>query len=170
MNALILLVLVGQEPARDPMVYLRTHREADAALVAGRLDEARSGMLQCLRLSPGNATVAYALACTEARAGRSEAALDWLERAAQWGYADAEVAAWDGDLASLRGEFRYRAAVEVMRSGPRGSKGPARFVRIVDHRVTWEVNEVAVHPTGSCLAVGRSSGIVELLDGRTGRA
>src|SRR5687767_6996548 len=115
MNALILLVLVGQEPARDPMAYVRAHREADAALVAGRLDEARSGMLQCLLLSPGNATAAYALACTEARAGRTDAALDWLERAAQWGYADAEVAVWDGDLASVREQRRFMAAAEVMR-------------------------------------------------------
>src|SRR5690348_754304 len=97
----VLLALLVQHPALDPMLYLRAHRDADDALVAGKIPEARAGFASCLEMSPKNATVAYALACTEAKAGDRTKALDWLERTAEWNYSDADVASWDRDLATI---------------------------------------------------------------------
>lgn len=95
----------------------------DAALAGGRLDDARLAFEGCLELSPENPTCAFYLACVEARAGMPDAALEWLERAVLWGYADAEVALFDPDLAALRGA-RFAELAERMRAAPREGSGP----------------------------------------------
>src|SRR5689334_18806811 len=107
MHALLTLALIAQGPDHDALDYLREHRNAHAALVskrADKLDAARAGFEHCLALSPDNPTVEYELACVEARAAQTPKALELLERAVDFGYLDADVAAWDEDLASLRKE------------------------------------------------------------------
>src|SRR5262245_13417935 len=106
LTAILCTLQISQAPQPDPLAYVRAHRAADAWLVAGRLDAARSGFERCLELSPRNPTVAYALACTYTRASRAKDALDWLDRSAEWGYFDAEVALWDSDLTAVRNEAR----------------------------------------------------------------
>lgn len=62
--------------------------------------------------SPGEGTTAmtsYNLACSYARAGQTEPALDWLERAVDLGYNDVALLDRDPDLDALRGEPRYAA-------------------------------------------------------------
>jgi Zn-dependent protease len=53
--------------------------------------------------------VAYNLACSEARAGDTEAALAWLERAADFGFDDLALVDGDADLDTVRGDGRFTA-------------------------------------------------------------
>ena len=53
----------------------------------------------------------YNLACLRATEGDTRGALDALERAVGAGYAEWPVLETDPDLASLRGEPRYRELV-----------------------------------------------------------
>lgn len=98
-----------------PRGFRGYHEAADQALVAGAWDYARDFFLECLEREPEHATVAYGLACVEAQAGYPDLAMEWLERATGWGYADAEVALWDADLSSLRSEISFSDLIESMR-------------------------------------------------------
>lgn len=91
-------------------------RAANAALDADDLDTARNGFARCLELRPRNATCAYALSCVTSRRGDVRASLDWLAKAVEWGYEDADVAEWDTDLTAIRGEAGYRASLAAMRA------------------------------------------------------
>ncbi len=168
MLALIAAALLAQVPALDPMAYVRAHRDADNALVAGKIAETRAGFASSLEMSPRNATVAYALACTEARAGDKDKALDWLKRAAEWNYADASVALWDEDLASVRKEKRFGDALQLMGKQRPNSQSAPRLVRIWDGREGAVTFDVAVQPLGRHVAIGQSDGFVRLLDSQSG--
>lgn len=162
------LGLLAQEPTSDGLAYVRAHRAADVALVASKLDEAREQFTKCLSLSPSSAAAAYALACTEARASKRDEAFEWLDRAVELGYADAAVAEWDADLATIRGDERFRAALERMRKNA-GARGEASsFAQIVDHRNKACVNDVAIDVTGHLVAVAEHQGFIRLLDARNG--
>ncbi len=71
---------------------------------------------ELVRLVPDSPTVHYNLACSQALLGATEPALDSLERAVELGYDDPQYLESDGDLVSLRGEGRFRALVERIRS------------------------------------------------------
>ena len=60
--------------------------------------------------TPDHAGTYYNLACAHARAGRSDVALDHLERAVELQASFAEFAPKDDDLASLREEPRFASA------------------------------------------------------------
>ena len=68
-------------------------------------------------LKPDDAEVQYALACSRARLGRAEDALTALGRSAELGNTDADWAAQDPDLRSLRGLPEFDAILARMR-GP----------------------------------------------------
>lgn len=55
------------------------------------------------------AGIAYNIACAEARAGRADEALAWIERAVEMGYRDAKAMASDSDLESLRSRPEFEA-------------------------------------------------------------
>ncbi len=71
------------------------------------------------------AHVAYDVACSWARAARPDDALDWLERAADAGLADASRVDDDPDLAPIRETARYQAVVARMAHGDPGGLPPA---------------------------------------------
>jgi Zn-dependent protease len=92
------------------LVHLQSHlfaveRYPEAARVGQRAFEAGA---------PEPAHVAYDVACSWARAARPDDALDWLERAAAAGLADASLVDDDPDLATIRGTPRYQAVVARM--------------------------------------------------------
>lgn len=97
--ALAFLVPVQTDP---PGSYVARFERAWGAFRAGRLDDATASYGACLELAPENPIVAFHLACTNARGLEHGEALEWLARAAEWGYADPEVAAWCEALAPLR--------------------------------------------------------------------
>jgi predicted esterase len=77
--------------------------------------EAERTCARLCELSPRNATHHYNHACAFARLGRANEALAALERSVQKGFHDAEHMQIDEDLASLRGDPRYAAAVKMVR-------------------------------------------------------
>ncbi len=167
----IVVALLAQVPDLDPMLYVRAHRDADNALVAGKVAEARAGFASCLEMSPRNATVAYALACTEARAGEKPKSLDWFERAAEWNYADADVAAWDLDLVGLRSEKGFSAALERMRARRPVSSAPLDLSRVWRGRGHSPYGyDVAIQPGGQYVVVSQKTGCLQLLDSKSGQA
>jgi len=67
---------------------------------------------EALALDPEDAGVLYNLACLNAVAGRTERALELLERAVQNGFGHREWIENDPDFNSLRGQPRYQALVQ----------------------------------------------------------
>jgi tetratricopeptide (TPR) repeat protein len=73
----------------------------------GRLDEAKRILNEALEANPGNGSVLYNLACVEARAGESEAALGHLEESVAAQPDLAKLAQTDSDLDSIRDDPRF---------------------------------------------------------------
>jgi WD40 repeat protein len=165
---LLLLPQVPEVQHPDPVAYVRLHREADEALSARRPAEARQAFEGCLELSRENPAVAYGLACAEALAGNTDAALDWLSRAADWGYADAAVAEWDEDLAALRATPRFAEVLERMRALD-DEAGVASPYRVYDDESVSYAMDAAIDDTGQLVAVALTNGKVLVLDAETGR-
>jgi hypothetical protein len=59
--------------------------------------------------------VAYDLACSHVRAGQADAALEWLERAAELGFVDGALLDTDPDLRTLHGDPRYERLRDRLR-------------------------------------------------------
>ena len=160
--ALLVASFLCGAQSRDVEGYVSAHREADAALRVSDLDLARTRFGACLELSPRQASVLYALACVEALAGNSALALDWLERATDAGYADAAVARWDGDLARLRGERRFRGALKRMD----GQQGEREATRKLERWIFAEGQRslaFALAGDGDLLAIG-AGGDITIMD------
>jgi outer membrane protein assembly factor BamB len=165
----IFLWIAQQNAASVAAEYVRTHRAADAALVSGEFTAALANYVRCLELAPKNATCAYAIACVKTHTENQPAALEWLERAVQWGYADAEVAAWDADLAKLRGDPRLAAALERMRKMSVGRNTRPMYWDLWAASVESWPTAIAVNKSGSAIAIGDADGIVRVLEAQTGR-
>jgi beta-lactamase regulating signal transducer with metallopeptidase domain/Flp pilus assembly protein TadD len=96
---------------------LKSSNSADAKLWAkvghqllsfGELDRAVEAYNRAIELSDGtDTTTMYNLACAYSLAGRSGAALDWLERSVDAGFDNQERFDNDSDLDSLRGNARF---------------------------------------------------------------
>jgi len=59
--------------------------------------------------------IAYNIACAEARAGRADEALVWIERAVEMGYRDVDAMVSDSDLETLRSRPEFEAICEKLR-------------------------------------------------------
>jgi Flp pilus assembly protein TadD len=81
---------------------------------AKRYEEGLAVDRELVRRAPNDPTVRYNLACSLALLGRTEEALDALERAVALGYEDPEHLLADLDLASLRDEPRFREIVRAL--------------------------------------------------------
>jgi tetratricopeptide (TPR) repeat protein len=82
-------------------------KDARARAERGEWDGAIEAYEAALRLDPRDAAARYALACALSRAGRTDPALDALERALADGYANWELLRKDPDLAPLRTHPRW---------------------------------------------------------------
>lgn len=86
----------------------------------GRFEQAEREFKQVLELEPQNETAWYNLACTYARWGRIDPALEHLKRAVEHGFDDATHMEKDPDLDPLRQDPRFReimAGLQARRSG-----------------------------------------------------
>jgi Zn-dependent protease len=88
-------------------VQLHAARRFTEAAAAGRR------ALDAGSAEPGR--VAYDLACSHARAGQADAALEWLERAAKLGFVDGALLDTDPDLRTLHGDPRYERLRDRLR-------------------------------------------------------
>lgn len=80
---------------------------ASRHLRAGRYDEAKEPLLEGLDAEPGNAYLAYDLACAEALAGETDAALEHLSQAVGAEPELRESARADSDLDAIRDDPRF---------------------------------------------------------------
>ncbi|MCE9635827.1 MAG: M48 family metalloprotease [Planctomycetes bacterium] len=78
---------------------------------SGRLADAESAYERVLASRPSSVPALYNLACICAVQGREKRALNLLDRAVDAGFRDAAHMKADSDLASLRGNLRYREIV-----------------------------------------------------------
>ena len=76
-------------------------------LQAGRYDEARQLLQEGLDAKPGSPPILYNLACVEARAGESEAALELLNQSVASDERFREYAQTDEDFVSIRDDPRF---------------------------------------------------------------
>jgi len=74
---------------------------------AGQFEQALTHALRLVELVPGLGTPEYNVACTQARLGRTDQALDWLARAIACGYDDPDRIAAEIDFASLHEQERF---------------------------------------------------------------
>jgi tetratricopeptide (TPR) repeat protein len=80
---------------------------ASPLIQAGRLDEAIALMGEGLEEKPGNPAMLYNLACLEARAGKTDEALEHLTAAAEANERFREYAQTDEDFAAIRDDPRF---------------------------------------------------------------
>ncbi|MBI5433050.1 MAG: WD40 repeat domain-containing protein [Planctomycetes bacterium] len=123
--------------------YAERLATAFRALDADELDSAHAEFARCLELRPRNANCAYTLACVAARRAQTRASLDWLAKAVEWGYDDADVAEWDTVFATLRGETSFRVAVAAMRSA--AALRPDTGTRVLLQPVLERIPSRSVH-------------------------
>jgi WD40 repeat protein len=97
--------------------YVETFERAWRALCTGDSASARASYMACLQLRPESPTVAYHLACLEARGGHLDEALSWLARVVEWGFLDAAVLEWEPDLRPLRERGDLEPLVRRIRAG-----------------------------------------------------
>ena len=86
-----------------------------ASLAGDRPDEAAAAFHKALDLGYRKPTTMYNLACSYSRLDQKDAAFDWLFKAIDAGFDEAWTMRFDDDLDNLRGDGRYRKAVEMAR-------------------------------------------------------
>ncbi|WP_291272093.1 S41 family peptidase [Geothrix sp.] len=89
--------------------------EADRDYAAKRYAQAATTYLRVFELDPAEPSFAYNAACCQALLGRADAAFQSLERAVAAGFANADGAARDTDLAPLRTDARWDGLLARMR-------------------------------------------------------
>lgn len=104
------------------------------ALTAKRLDEGITLFKRCLKSSPRYAICAYNLACAYSLKRDGVTAVEWLARAADWGYEDVKHMSEDSDLDNIRDRADYRQVVDDIQARlpdkePRLAFTPARSDR-----------------------------------------
>jgi tetratricopeptide (TPR) repeat protein len=86
----------------------------------GRVEDGLRVDLALTALLPEDATVRYNLACSYALLGRTDEAIDTLERSIRLGYRDLDHLRTDDDLRTLRNHPRFLALLE-----PPGGRPPS---------------------------------------------
>ena len=111
---------LGLEFLADFLARATERRPANAEALAelgnvltelGRLEDGLAVDERLVRLLPDDPTVHYNLACSLALLGKSDRALDALERSFSLGYREVEHMQADEHLASLRTHPRYLALI-----------------------------------------------------------
>jgi serine/threonine protein kinase len=127
------------------------------ALQSGDYVRSTQAFLRCLEVTPRHAVSAYNVACSYARAGRSQLALHWVDQAIDFGFGflvdGPEVLEKDPDLESLRGDRRWVASLTRMQRGrndaERYAAVPGLHVpRTLRSRDSWPLL-VVLHASGA---------------------
>ncbi len=114
----------SEEAAARFRAYLKDHPESGRAwyglgyvqLQGDRERESVDSFRRALDLGYRRPATAYNLACAHARLGEKDRAFEWLDRAIEAGFTSASQLRDDDDLDSLRGDPRFRRAVENARA------------------------------------------------------
>src|SRR5262249_3282147 len=76
-----------------------------------RYDEAIAAWKKALEIGWAPAETSYDIACAESLAGRSDAAIDWIAKALDLGFAEEDLLRNDTDLAPIRSLPRFKEVV-----------------------------------------------------------
>lgn len=99
-----------------------TETQFRAAYEAKQYPKAIELGLQLVKSDPASFVHPYNLACVYCLSGDSKSGLEWLKKAADLGFDDAELFRTDPDLASIRGQAGYAEAQKVV-EGNAGKSG-----------------------------------------------
>jgi tetratricopeptide (TPR) repeat protein len=125
------LLRAPHEVARDgPQDYARKHPEKGrawfnlgfASLAGDRPEAAAEAFQKALDLGYRKPTTQYNLACTHARLNLPDKAFEWLFRAIDAGFDASETLRGDEDLDNLRGDPRFRKALEIAKARGRAKE------------------------------------------------
>jgi tetratricopeptide (TPR) repeat protein len=90
-----------------------------AALAGNRAEQAAEAFRKALDLGYRKPTTMYNLACAHSRLDQVDVAFDWLFKALDAGFDSKWTLRADDDLDNLRGDPRYRKALQIARTNDR---------------------------------------------------
>jgi len=93
-----------------------------ASLAGDRAEEAAAAFKKALDLGYRKPETLYNLACSYSRLDQKDAAFDWLFKAIDAGFDQTWTMRFDDDLDNLRGDSRYRKAVDTARARDRAAE------------------------------------------------
>lgn len=93
--------------AQERQRVLEMSRQAVGLIKAEKLEQAEAILTQAIQLAPGLSGNLYNMACLQARQGKPQLAMDWLERAARGGFTNFALMERDPDLQPLRSLERF---------------------------------------------------------------
>lgn len=108
---------------KDPQNGRAWYNLGYASLAADRPEVAVEAFHKALDLSYRKPATMYNLACAYSHLDQKDAAFDWLFKAIDAGFDEASTIRRDEDLDNLRGDPRYRKAIDVARAKESGSDG-----------------------------------------------
>jgi adenylate cyclase len=88
------------------------HLGAGSLILLGQVERAQRWLRRALAIDPNDSVLLYNVACNLANLGKTEEALDHLERALEQGTLSAGWMKNDKDLESLHGHPRYEALLD----------------------------------------------------------
>jgi predicted esterase len=127
---LLATVLIGASAAvvraadNEPPDLSKLEKELKQAYDSGNYQKALETAEKMHELKPDDPDTMYNMACMHCLLGHKDKAFEWLEKAIDAGFADADHLANDDDLKTIRGEDRFRALVKQLREGD--NKGAAK--------------------------------------------
>jgi hypothetical protein len=145
-------------PANEP--WINAYVAGSRALEAGDLDVAGASFTVARSLAPRNTATLLQSAATDARRGKVETALAFLDEAVAAGFDDAALLEWDPDLDSLRQDARFVALVDRVRSTAKQAATPAATLSIP---VDLRGGVLAMAPDGARAALGKDM-VVSVVD------
>ena len=102
--------------------YAKSQKKGIDAITAKKYDDGVAAFNRCLEIVPDDATTAYNLACVHSLKSEADAALEWLGKAVDWGFAAqssdevASIETKDKDLDNVRKDPRFAALVERLKA------------------------------------------------------
>jgi beta-lactamase regulating signal transducer with metallopeptidase domain/tetratricopeptide (TPR) repeat protein len=108
--------------SRNPQSGRAWYNVGYASLAAERPEAAAEAFHKALDLGYRKPATMYNLACSYAQLGQKDPAFDWLFQAIDAGFDEASTMRRDQDLDNLRGDPRYRKALEIARARERGGE------------------------------------------------
>ena len=102
---------------KDQQKFAKLERELDSAYKAKDYEKALSIAEKMHDLRPKDVNTIYNIACMNCLLDHKNKAYEWLDKAIEAGYDDADYLAKDGDFQSIRGEKRFRALVQQLKEG-----------------------------------------------------
>lgn len=99
----------------DLREFQHTERQMLKDYRTGRFDKALETANKLHEMRPEDPSVMYNIACLHCLLGQKDKSYDWLEKAVQAGYRDADHMQRDFDLRTIWGEDRFRSIVRRIR-------------------------------------------------------